>query len=445
MSESLEWTPLAVLALRRALRMSRVEFARLIGVSAASVRNWEKGQPLLGGSQRLLDRSWERLSDAQRNRFSEALDQLEPSRRVSLASATVAPVLDNVPDRQTPLEAELASEADALGATVDRASVSDERLTQLEAACHWLGIQVVRMPPALLLEQTLTLLRSARHLMEERQPSRKLGRLERIASMLSTIIGEITFNEGFFSLARHWYLTARHTALSAGDTHLADCALAGLAYLDTYGENPEGVIRLLEHRLASDGSATPVVAWLWSFTAKAHAALGDEQSFKRATHAARAVLGDSPPQSIAPGVFSFRPEKLDFYEAAGYTLLRQPEAAFEAATRALERYSTKHSTTPALIRLEQASALAIAGDADEGCRRASEALLGPQTHPGITVLSRAAKFNALVQGGRSSDSRQWRDVLESVTRARSQQPPAHHYLSAPGSSLYLAGGDPSSS
>jgi len=243
------WTPAAVFAIRNVLRMSRQDFAKHLGVSPASVRNWERGQPLLGASQRLLDGAWRSLTEDQKRSFEC---------RLSRATGTV--VAHSSPPSVTTGSAlleVLGREADQLSTAIDRGSLSDDRLTQLEGTAHWLGVHVVRTAPALVLDETLTYLRTVRALMEERQSSRYLVRLERLASMLSTVVGEIAFNEGYFNLARKWYSTARHAASAAGDVHLADCALAGLAYLDTYSENPRGVVRLLEARLESQPSPTP--------------------------------------------------------------------------------------------------------------------------------------------------------------------------------------------
>jgi hypothetical protein len=282
----------------------------------------------------------------------------------------------------------------------------------------------------LVLDETLTYMRTVRALMEERQSSRYLVRLERLASMLSTVVGEIAFNEGYFTLARQWYSTARHAASAAGDVHLADCALAGLAYLDTYSDNPRGVVRLLEARLESQPSPTPVVAWLWAFVGKAHAALGHETKFLQSMAHSRKVLDLCADDAIEPGVFSFRPEKLDFYEAAGFVQLRKSGEALESAGRALQHYDTRHSTTPALIRLEQASAIVLEGDLDEGCRRATDALLTPQTHPGVTVVTRALKFSAVLGDAATTEAERWRQVLNQVAGARLDMLPAQGLLPA---------------
>ena len=49
-----QFDPLTVKAVRRKLRVSQVTFAHLIGVSAATLRNWEQGRTYPEGAARAL-------------------------------------------------------------------------------------------------------------------------------------------------------------------------------------------------------------------------------------------------------------------------------------------------------------------------------------------------------------------------------------------------------
>jgi len=304
----------------------------------------------------------------------------------------------------------LESELDLIHMTLDRGTTSEERTSHLEELTNDLGTLVVKVMPLAVLSPALKTLHSIRSLLDQRQPTRHQVRLVRTSAKLSAIVGEIMFNVGQFQKAQEWYKTAEHAAYDAGDRYLADIALAGQAYLPTYSEDPRGVLALLEPRLESSPSPSPAIAWLWGFSARAHAALSEPDDFKRAIEHARDCLERSSPDLVTAGIFSFLPEKLAFYEATGAVRLNDPERAVSAADRALSLYDLSETTEPALAKLERASALAEAGEVPEACRVAKAALLDPSTYHGVTVRTYACKFDALIRGIQSPETREWREV-----------------------------------
>ena len=62
-SRVIQFDPLTVKAVRRKLRVSQVTFAHLIGVSAATLRNWEQGRTYPEGAARALLRIATRRPD----------------------------------------------------------------------------------------------------------------------------------------------------------------------------------------------------------------------------------------------------------------------------------------------------------------------------------------------------------------------------------------------
>ena len=312
------------------------------------------------------------------------------------------------------------SELDLIHIALDRGTTSEERTSHLEAAANELGVQVVKIAPLAVLNPVVNALRSIRGLLEERQPTRHQVRLVRASARLSTIVGEIMFNVGDFEKAHEWYKTAEHAAHDAGDRYLADIALAGQAYLFTYSENPRGVLALLGPRLESGPAPSPAIAWLWGFTARAHAALNEPELFKRTIDTSRECLERSLPDRVVPGIFSFLPEKLAFYEATGAVRLHEPSRAMEAADRALSLYDLSETTEPTLAKLERASALAEAGEVPEACTVATAALLDPATYHGVTVRAYARKFDELVRGIQLPEVREWREVRADVHGSRKE-------------------------
>ncbi|MDQ3761303.1 MAG: hypothetical protein M3460_06260 [Actinomycetota bacterium] len=158
----------------------------------------------------------------------------------------------------------------------------------------------------------------------------------------------------------------------------------------------------------------PAIAWLWGFKAKAHAMLGDGDSFDFAISKAHKALNSSPGDLVQPGIFSFLPEKLAFYEARGLVELGRKEEALAAAERAIILYDFSETTEPALVRFEQASAFVQAGEIQEACRVAASAVLDQHTYHGITVVMRAKEFDRLLGPSNCAGAHDWRELLASL-------------------------------
>jgi hypothetical protein len=294
---------------------------------------------------------------------------------------------------------------------LDTTMVSDARLREFQMAAVRLGVQVVRVPPGTLIEEALANFRDIRELLTQVQSLTVHRELVRCGAMFATIVGEILFNEGRFPLARRWYGVARRAAEEAQDQYLADIALAGSTYIPTYAPDPRGVLDQVDPRLGSARNPSPAIAWLWGFKAKAHATLGDSQAFQHAIAASRRTLDTSPPHLLQPGIFSFLPEKLAFYEARGWVELLDAERASQAADRAVGMYDLTETTEPALVRFEQASAFAQAGELAQACRTATDAVLDRHTYHSVTVITRANEFDRLLGASNNAAVRGWRELL----------------------------------
>jgi tetratricopeptide (TPR) repeat protein len=299
---------------------------------------------------------------------------------------------------------------------LDLGSVGIERLAEIRRDATDLGVRVVQVPPATLLHEALAQFRNVRKLVAKKQSLAVQRELALSGAMFATVLGEILFNQGQFPLATQWYGIARRSAGEAGDRYLEDIALAGSTYLPTYAPDPHGVLSNVIPRLESKHQPSPAIAWLWGFRAKAHAALGDAEAFQKSIEKAQQVLDRSAPELIRPGIFSFLPEKLAFYEARGWVELGNADAASGAAERAISMYDFTETTEPALARFEQASALAQAGELAEACRIATAAVLDRRTYHGITIVARAHEFDRLIGPSNYEPVREWREVLASLRK-----------------------------
>jgi len=117
---------------------------------------------------------------------------------------------------------------------------------------------------------------------------------------------------------------------------------------------------------------------------------------------------------VIPGIFSFVPEKLAFYEANGAILLDQPDRAMEAADSALSLYDMAETTEPALVQFEKASALVSSGDVAEASRVACEALRNPQTYQSVSVRRRMSRFDQLLRETKTRDADDWWDFRQDL-------------------------------
>lgn len=430
-----DWTGEGVLALRTAMKRSRYEFARLVGVTPRTVALWENGRTtrMHAASQRLLDTVLSEADSVVVTRFERAInagrgpafntegERPEPDSETQLGRdiGLDKEVEDDDVRRRELLAcigAGLAGQAadlvieepEKMLATLDSGSISERRLGFLEQAVDTLGTRVVQVPPHELLGATLEQFRAVRSSLTDRQATHHQIRLVRTAGRLANVAGEILFNNGHFGPARQWYTTAIHAAQDIGDRYSEDIALAGLAYLPTYSDKPKEVLQLLAPRLEENPRYGPAVAWLWGMAARAHANLGDISQFTRCINRSSEALENVAPEAISLGIFSFRPEKLAFYRATGFARLGRTEETAAAAAEAIARYDPQETTEPALVRFEHASALLSAGEVDEACAVATSAITNGATYVGLTVSKRAKQFDTALAGRRGPAISDWR-------------------------------------
>jgi len=308
------------------------------------------------------------------------------------------------------------SEPSKMQAALDECSVGDPQFLELRQSAKDLGTRAIQVPTASLAEETLYGFHDVRKLLEKKQSLKVKRELAICGAMYATVMGEILFNENHFTLAKKWYGIAMKAAGDAKHQFLVDIAHAGGTYLPTYTPDPHGVLASVDPRLETPHRPTPAITWLWAFKAKAHAMLGDEYAFRRSIDKARQCLDLSSPDQISAGIFSFLPEKLEFYEARGWVELQNAEAASAAADRALALYDFTETTEPALVRFEQASAYAQIGELQEACRIGISALMDQRTYHSVTVVTRAGEFNRLLGPSRSEAVRNWREILSTVRK-----------------------------
>ncbi len=312
------------------------------------------------------------------------------------------------------MSALLESELNQIYSALSQGSGAEERVRYLEGRADDLGIMVAEMPPMSALGSAITALRSARALLEQRQPTRCQARLVAVNAKLSLIVGVEAFNAGHVELAAEWHKAAEYAAADADDGYLVDIAIAQQAFTPLYGGRPSRALSLVTARLESGSLSSPAVAQLWGIKARAHASLGEQEGFKRSIASGWGCLDNSESASVIPGILSFHPANLAFYETTGAVALNDLDNSLAAADRAMELFRATESYDQALVGLERASALAKAGEISEACRAAKTVMLATTTYYCAPVRTYARKFNETVRTSDDSDAREWRDLLREI-------------------------------
>jgi len=470
-----QWTGQEARALRWALRMTMQDFAAHLGVNVRTVAKWEArgaGIRLRAVTQAILDTALARADDHAHERLATTLNHPRPTKpdnATDETSETAAPAalkeragLDNstvelsdramqghsddllsvndptlsfpggkeevsntkegIPGRRDVLRLgrdlglaylldSAAKESVKLRGDLAAGRAAGQILTILEEEAVNLGLRIVRVPHLLLFERALAHGRIVRRLMYEPRPSGDRRRLERLVCQYALAVGEILFMEGSFKRAETWYSVARTAALESGDEDLVDLAVASSAYLPSYSDDPEGVLALVVPRLDQRRGASPGVAWLWAFRAKAEASLRMAAEHERSIERSREVLDSVAPEKVFPGIFSFTHAKLAFYETCGLVRLGRLRQATTAAEKALNLYDRTDTSERALVRLEYAIGLVDAGELEEACSFASAAVGDPRTSLCSTVSQSARDFDRSLPATRAPELHEWRETL----------------------------------
>ncbi len=350
----MDWTPTEIAALRSAaLRMSLAHFARHVGVSLGSARNWERGDVAPAPtSQRLLDAAHDRLKPAQRARFEAALHR-DVGRGVQAATVAVTPEVmpaspttvlvpsevDNLSDELLKVDFdELACIVMAWASNERRGMSRREALSRLSTALALAAVgprlplegelaritRVLDNPSrvdAATLDHTETIILACRRqgdvlgpevalqtALAQRQVTASLlpgtptvlrHRVLSLYAELTQLAGWSLFNLGRYAEAQRYYEEARLLAHEAENTDLVTYVLCGMSQLATWQNTPR--IGIDHAAAAMTWADTPHSrAYAADVAVKAYAAAGQRERARRALHDEReavAAIATTPPAS----------------------------------------------------------------------------------------------------------------------------------------------------
>lgn len=383
----MDWTPTQVVALRTtALRMSLLHFARHVGVSVGSVRNWERGdRPPSPASKRQLDAAHDRLKPSQRERLRAVL--APQAATASSPAATVvpgadAPNLGAVGSEAARLPKPLAEvDFDELAQTLmawadhgQRGMSRREALSKLSTA-----LAVAAVGPALAdldevdrlgavlgesaavdaaaLDHTQALVLACRRQGDVLGPQvalqTVLAQRQMIAGMLKgthgplrervlSLYAEVTqlagwslFNLGRYEDADRWYHQARVLAHEAEDSDLVTYVLSAMSQLATWRGQPRVGI---DHAAAAAtwASTSHARAYAADVAVKAFSAAGQRQQALRALEDEQQAVSTMSEGVPASHWWYFYDEAFSLQTAALRALrFHEPEAAHLAVNQSL--------------------------------------------------------------------------------------------------------------
>ena len=244
----------------------------------------------------------------------------------------------------------LANEPHEMNRALD-GGASEETLRYFETSADRMMLEYERTGPVALLGPVLEHFRAVRRCIEQPQTVSGRRRLTRLGAKLGTLLGLFAYDDELRS--RSWFAAARRAAIEAGDHELLAFTIARESVLDHYSGRAPAALEaaLAAGRLLGDGGGV-VAAMVAARTARAYAAIGDQQALPALDAAAR-HLEHAPTEQRER--YGFTDPELAYYAETCHLLLGRRDAAEEAASQALELYKRYPSWMgPALVRLELA-------------------------------------------------------------------------------------------
>lgn len=382
--------------LRRAAGHTQESLAHRLGHHRSTVERWENG--------RTTPQPWERPElaralDISRRELTAALAERE--RTGALTAAPGQLDLAGRPDtfwfgEDGDTSRDLFGVLDQARLLVDHTlstgTASAARLDLIEERVAENVAVYIRTSPAQILTDIGPDLVEVQTLAAQRQPAAVQSRLSAATAVLALMTADALMKLGQVGRARHWYGTARLAADDTNDVRLRASVRAQAAMLPYYYGRVEQAVEL--SRAAQDllpWTACHATALAAAGEARGLARLGDHDGARQAMNRAENLVAalEQPAPDVA---FNFNEKRLLLYMSGILTYLGDTRQAGEVQGQALTHYQAHPEIVidPALIRLDQAVARSIDGDARTASHAAIATLQGlPEQHRTKIVLTRA--------------------------------------------------------
>ena len=436
------WTGREAAALRQARRMSVRAYAAALGVSAATVANWDsRGERarLNTETQQLLDIDLARAPDDVHQRFAsvlgdrsrsdmEASARQGPDTRSTVAAGEVASTSadtgsDGAPDaievQVDPGLHDVELVRQGLADALREGSMTETSLDDWEVTVLRHGRATRDRPADLVLEDLHNDLAELTRAIHRHRSASALRRLTRVAAQMSGLMTLTLCKLDHRSAFRRWARTARVAADEAGDPETQSWTLAQEAYGHFYSADLAEAIEVAKHAQAV-AAQTPCVgtALAAALEARAYAVMGRDQDTRSALGRAENSLSDLEGEALVPSAFGYNEAQFRFHEGNAYTYLGDVRSALKAQERALELCAPSDYTDWAMTHLDRTSCLAKSSDTTDALNAATEMLttLSDAQRRGIITLRGHEILNSLPKGKRRlAAARSLREVLMATT------------------------------
>jgi tetratricopeptide (TPR) repeat protein len=271
----------------------------------------------------------------------------------------------------------------SMDGVLEDSNVSDATIERWKRTAYEYAHSYQTVPPLQLLADVILDFAEVQTLLAQRQPVRYRRSLCGSAAEMAVLAGIFLSALGHQREARAWFHTAKLAADEAGDARLAGTAVVRAATVSLYYGSPAVALeqaRQATTLLSSSGGASLVRAMV--VEARALAKLGQQSGeARRLIGDAETTFGNLPDGEVSNTALGFTERQFWFTTGSAYTNLGLRTEAGQAQERALALYQPTEYLDPALIRLDQATCLLFAQQADAACELATITIAdSPEQH-----------------------------------------------------------------
>jgi transcriptional regulator with XRE-family HTH domain len=435
MDFEVDWTARAIIALREALRLSRLEFARKLGVTPRTLALWETGRTTTphAASRRLLYKVLLNADEDAVTRFQQNLNsgdavaedgsiEAAAGQEYTQSQGSVDPVngVEGLPyDIQGSMEELLT----ILG-RIHKLSrlVNPEIISQLQYSTLLSIAQYETVDPSALVSPLRKQRAWLDALLGECSHPGQRRQLFEIASETSGLLGYIAVGSGNFSLARAYCLESFQLGDHAQDGNLMAWARGMQSFCEYYAGQYDKALNYAQDGLTHAQSGPQSVRLAINGVARAMGKLGDIEGVHRAVDhtyelMSRNDASEGVPSSIS--LESYSPAQVAGNAATSYLSLAMPERVEQYVGLALPEMSDINSPwgrSLVMIDLARSRVLAEDADLDSAAGIMLDALDVSPGKPMMQVRRRGEEFvqDAVSRWGNTSQLRTVQEALASM-------------------------------
>ncbi|MGW4368117.1 hypothetical protein ACWEKT_20985 [Nocardia takedensis] len=413
------WTGFEAVVLQEAMRRSIRDFASLLGVETTTVNNWRSGLSDVvprSLTQSMLDSVYSRHATSEdRARFDQIVAEGETawrsrhpvSSRKRAAQAAVRAVRSGDSGASVHSEHEMVAQVPTtlsggldFGAPARRTKLTTESLDSFAAMTNLLAGQRQSVAPDALIgpieahrDAVAALFRCASDERAKQRAGALLGETSIVASRVWSAIGDRSMALTHCAFARQ-LADQLHNRTMGALARIFESNLRSDAatLIGSDGDVVIGLRILKQAATVSDLLPPAARARIGAEQAQAYAVLELREECENALNRALRAADDIDEADRA-GLFSdWNPIRIQVYVGTCQLFLGNPKRAIQALTDALNAAGGDNLNVDLAARVDLASAYALSGELDEGCRILGEtydALTAMGNHRGIERAQRA--------------------------------------------------------